>query len=89
MDGSNTEMIRQAWTDSGKVYGYRKLHDDLCDQGETCSENRLARLASLVGIAAQVGYKRPPLVDMAARQQWLLTIRWTGSLMSTRQTPFG
>jgi len=34
------------------------LHDDLLDQGETCSENRVARLASLAGIAAQIGYKR-------------------------------
>ena len=24
-----TELIRQAWAESGKVYGYRKLHDDL------------------------------------------------------------
>ena len=55
-----TELIRQAWTDSGKVYGYRKLTDDLRDQGERLSENRVARLASLAGIAAQVGYKRRP-----------------------------
>lgn len=59
-DLRQTEMIRQAWADSGKVYGYRKLHDDLLDQGETCSENRVARLASLAGIAAQIGYKRRP-----------------------------
>lgn len=37
-----------------------KLHDDLRDAGETCSENRVARLASLAGIAAQIGYKRRP-----------------------------
>ena len=55
-----TELIQQAWTDSGKVYGYRKLHDDLLDQGETCSENRGARLASLAGITAQIGDKRRP-----------------------------
>jgi putative transposase len=24
-----TELLREAWQDSGKVYGYRKLHDDL------------------------------------------------------------
>ena len=30
------------------------------DAGETCSENRVARLASLAGIAAQIGYKRRP-----------------------------
>lgn len=59
-DARQTELIRQAWTDSGKVYGYRKLHDDLLDQGEVCSENRVARLASLAGIAAQIGYKRRP-----------------------------
>ena len=31
--------------ESGKVYGYRKLHDDLLDQGETVCPNRVARLA--------------------------------------------
>ena len=59
-DARQTELIRQAWTESGKVYGYRKLTDDLRDAGETCSENRVARLASLAGIAAQIGYKRRP-----------------------------
>ena len=59
-DLRQTEMIQQAWADSGKVYGYCKLHDDLRDAGETCSENRVARLASLAGIAAQIGYKRRP-----------------------------
>jgi putative transposase len=53
-------LIRQAWSDSGKVYGYRKLTDDLRDLGEQVSENRVARLASLAGILAQVGYKRRP-----------------------------
>ena len=59
-DVRQTELIRQAWTDSGKVYGYRKLADDLRDLGEQVSENRVARLASLAGILAQVGYKRRP-----------------------------
>lgn len=59
-DARQTALIRQAWIDSGKVYGYRKLTDDLRDQGEQISENRAARLASLAGIAAQVGYKRRP-----------------------------
>ena len=45
-DARQTELIQQAWTDSGKVYGYRKLADDLRDADETCSENRVARLAS-------------------------------------------
>jgi putative transposase len=59
-DELQTELIRQAWSDSGKVYGYRKLTDDLRDLGEQVSENRVARLASLAGILAQVGYKRRP-----------------------------
>ena len=59
-DARQTELIHQAWTESGKVYGYRKLADDLRDVGETCSENRVARLASLAGITAQIGYKRRP-----------------------------
>lgn len=59
-DVRQTAMIRQAWEDSGKVYGYRKLHDDLLDQGETCCPNRVARLARLAGIKARIGYKRKP-----------------------------
>jgi len=55
-----TELLRQAWNDSGKVYGYRKLHDDLLDQGETSCPNRIARLTRLADIKAQIGYKRRP-----------------------------
>ena len=57
-DVRQTELIRTAWNDSGK--GYRKLHDDLLDQGETCCPNRVARLARLAGIKAQIDYKRRP-----------------------------
>jgi putative transposase len=59
-DVRQTKLLRQAWNDSGKVYGYRKLHDDLADQGETCCPNRVARLTRLAGIKAQIGYKRRP-----------------------------
>lgn len=59
-DARQTELIRQAWSDSGKICGYRKLTDDLRDQGEQVSENRVARLANLAGILAQVGDKRRP-----------------------------
>lgn len=58
-DIRQTELIRQAWADSGKVYGYRKLTDDLRDQGEQISENRVARLASLAGVAAQIVLQAP------------------------------
>ena len=53
-----TPLSKRAWQLSGKVYGYRKLHDDLLDQGETCCPNRVARLARLAGIRAQIGYRR-------------------------------
>jgi transposase InsO family protein len=59
-DARQTELIRRAWNDSGKVYGYRKLHDDLLDHGQTCCPSRVARLTRLAGIRAQIGYKRRP-----------------------------
>jgi len=59
-DVRQTEFIRTTWKDSGKVYGYRKLHDDLRDQGERCSPNRVARLTRLAGSMARIGYKRRP-----------------------------
>ena len=59
-DKRQTDLIRTAWEESGKVYGYRKLHNDLCEQGESISPNRVARLANLAGICAQIGYKRRP-----------------------------
>ena len=51
-------LLKEAWLESGRVYGYRKLHDDLRSLGETCSPNKVARLTSLAGIKAQIGYKR-------------------------------
>jgi putative transposase len=54
-DLCQTEIIRWALIDSGNVYGHRKLTDDLRDQGERITDNRVARLASLAGIAAQAG----------------------------------
>jgi putative transposase len=51
-------LLKKAWDDSGKVFGYRKLHDDLQGQGETCCPNRVARLTRMAGIKAQIGYSR-------------------------------
>lgn len=59
-DKRQTKMLVNAWTDSGKVYGYRKLHDDLLELGESICPNRVARLTQLAGIKAQIGYKRRP-----------------------------
>ena len=81
-DVRQTDLIRQAWTDSGKVYGYRKLHDDLLDQGEICSVNRVARLASLSRTSQHRSVISAGLVDMAASLLWLLTTHWTVSSRS-------
>jgi len=59
-DARQTKLLKEAWKDSGKVYGYRKLHDDLVEQGETSCPNRVARLTRLAGMRAQIGYKRRP-----------------------------
>jgi len=59
-DRRQTELLHKAWAESGKVYGYRKLHDDLVEQGESICPNRVTRLAQLAGIKAQIGYKRRP-----------------------------
>jgi putative transposase len=55
-----TGLIKQAWLESGCVYGYRKIHDDLRSLGEKCCPNRIARLAKEAGIKAQIGYRRRP-----------------------------
>ncbi len=52
-------LVKQFWLESGGVYGYRKIHQDLCEFGERCGKNRVARLMKQAGLKAQVGYKKP------------------------------
>ena len=52
--------IKQSWLESGAVYGYRKVSDDLIELGETCGKNRVYRLMHKEGIRAQIGYRRRP-----------------------------
>lgn len=59
-DARQTELLKEAWVESGKIYGQRKLHDDLLEQGEKVCLKRVARLTRLAGIKAQIGYKRRP-----------------------------
>ena len=63
-DIRQTELIRKPWENSGKVYGYRKLHDDLLDQGETCDAVRATRLAKYGG------YQGPDRLQAPSRQFW-------------------
>lgn len=58
-DARQTALIKDAWKESGKIYGYRKLHDELIEMGGQVSANRVARLARLPGIQARIGYKKP------------------------------
>lgn len=51
-------IIKQLWLESGCIYGYRKIHDDLLSIGEKCCLNHVAKLMQKEGIKAQIGYKR-------------------------------
>ena len=53
-------LIKHAWLESGGVYGYRKIHDDLRELGETCGRNRVGRLMQAEGLRSQTGYRRHP-----------------------------
>lgn len=56
-DQRQSGLIKQSWLESGCVYGYRKVLDDLRDLGESCGKHRVRRLMRLAGLRAQVGYK--------------------------------
>jgi putative transposase len=53
-------LIKHSWLESGGVYGYRKIHDDLRELGEACGRHRVARLMRLEGLRSQTGYRRRP-----------------------------
>lgn len=53
-------LIKQSWLESGGVYGYRKVKDDLRDLGECCGKHRVARLMRREGLRSQTGYRRRP-----------------------------
>ena len=55
-------LLKQAWLESGGVYGYRKLTLDMRDLGESCSRHRVARLLRCEGLKAQRGYGKRPRV---------------------------
>ena len=55
-----TGLIKQFWLESGGVYGYRKITDDLRDLGETCGKHRVHRLMRVEGLRSQTGYRRRP-----------------------------
>ena len=67
-DIRQTELLTKAWVESGKVHGYRKLHDDLLDQGETCCPNRVAP-------SCPAGWNQgPDRIQAAAGRLWWKTV---------------
>ncbi|HFT9938366.1 TPA: IS3 family transposase [Escherichia coli] len=52
-------LIRDSYSLSGGVYGYRRVHGDLNKIGETCGKNRVGRIMQLNRIKAVRGYKAP------------------------------
>lgn len=51
-------LIKQSWLESGGVYGYRKIAQDLRDLGERCGKHRVYRLMRAEGLRSQTGYRR-------------------------------
>ena len=52
-------LIRASYTASSGVYGYRRVHLDLREVGESCGKHRVARIMKINGIVAIHGYKIP------------------------------
>lgn len=52
-------LIRASYAASGGVYGYRRVHLDLREIGETCGKHRVSRIMKANNIKAIHGYKKP------------------------------
>lgn len=51
-------QIKQFWLESGCAYGYRNIHRDLKDAGESIGRNKVYRIMKQEMIKSQRGYKR-------------------------------
>ena len=52
-------VIRDSRELSGRVYGYRRVHGDLQEIGESCGKNRVGRIMRRNKIKSVRGYKVP------------------------------
>ena len=52
--------IKQSWLESGSVYRYRKVRDDLLALGESCGKYRVCSLMRQEMWRSQTGYRRRP-----------------------------
>ncbi|WP_338634655.1 IS3 family transposase (plasmid) [Erwinia persicina] len=82
-------LIRDSYSLSGGVYGYRRVHGDLNEIGETCGKNRVGRIMQLNRIKAVRGYKAPrrisgrPSVIAPNRVQRQFTVVWANQVWVT------
>lgn len=51
-------LITQSWLESGSVYGYRRVIDDLRELGERCGKHRVYRLMRNERLRSHTGYRR-------------------------------
>jgi transposase InsO family protein len=69
--------IKESWLESGSVYGYRKVSDDLRELGEQCGINRLHRLMRSAGIRSQKRkYKRGGAPSLVAPNHQFSSYDW-------------
>jgi len=52
------EQIKASYVQSGGVYGSPRITHELRSSGETCGENRVAKLMKQAKLRANIGYKR-------------------------------
>jgi putative transposase len=57
-DVRQTGLIKQFWIESGGIYGYRKICDDMREVGEACGKHRVHRLMRLATLQSQTGYRK-------------------------------
>tara|TARA_Y100000589_G_scaffold310082_1_gene328112 strand:- start:467 stop:895 length:429 start_codon:yes stop_codon:yes gene_type:complete len=51
-------LIKDSHSANCGVYGYRRIHLDLCELGESVSKNRVLKIMNAHNIKASRGYKR-------------------------------
>lgn len=87
-DVRQTALIRKAWQDSGKVYSYRKLHDDLWISVRLAVRTGLRIWPDWPGSRPRSA-KSADRAGMAARHRSLSIMHWTVGSTWMRRTGHG